>query len=82
MPRHDSKQELIERYLETKRRIHGIEQNALAKVGSPTSETPTCSFCAASAKDVPLLIKNEGNVRICSECVLQISRILRDEDGP
>jgi len=81
MPQSDPKLELIEQYLATKRRIRDIERKALRKIGSPSENGPTCSFCGADTKDVPVLITNEGNARICSECVVQISRMLTGKDG-
>ena len=79
-PKPDPKLELIQQYLATRRRIRDIEKKALKKIGASPENGPTCSFCGAGAKDVPLVITNEGNARICSECVVQISRILKDKD--
>jgi hypothetical protein len=76
----DERLSLIEQYLATKRRIRDIERKALSKLGSPRSEGPTCSFCGATAQDVPLLIQ-AATARICSECIEGINGMLKGKDA-
>ena len=78
MARDDGKIQVIEQYLATRRRINDVERKARAKLGSPTPDGPTCSFCGWSADDARVLIQGPGDARICSECVEKLNGMLRD----
>jgi hypothetical protein len=81
MSRNDTRIQLIEQYLATRRRINAIERKAHAKLGSPVPTGLACSFCGWSADDARMLIQGPGEARICSECVENLSGMLHNKHG-
>jgi hypothetical protein len=72
----DSKIQMIEQYLETKRRIYACERKVLEKRGIPKASSQICSFCGRPNQSPNTLIQGLNEARICSECVATLNVLL------
>ena len=72
------KEEYINAYFDTRRRISAIEKKALKKLGkaSAGSFLEECSFCARSESETVFLIRGDEKARICTGCARQIVALL------
>ena len=80
----DQKEEYINAYFDTRRRISAIEKKALQKVGKETAGSflEECSFCARSESKTVFLIHGDKKARICADCARQIVALLgQNENG-